>query len=158
MALCACVPFRTVSHRPPASSACTGVLSCRHRFISYPRTETEIFKEGTNLYELISIQTANPVWGGYAQRLIDVRCAPPLLVCAVLCLRVYSSVCRECACVSGTPTPAAHALWLLTDVRVRFVRRGEEPKMTMPTHRFTRRSAPHRMRFASLSRLAVCSG
>lgn len=43
------------------------------RFISYPRTETEVFKEGTNLYELIQHQTAHHNWGPFAQKLIDVR-------------------------------------------------------------------------------------
>ena len=43
-----------------------------HRYVSYPRTETEIFKEGTNLHELVAIQEAHPIWGGYAQRLSQV--------------------------------------------------------------------------------------
>lgn len=40
-------------------------------FISYPRTETEVFKEGTNLDELIAHQQAHPTWGGFATSLAN---------------------------------------------------------------------------------------
>ena len=40
-------------------------------FISYPRTETEVFKEGTDLLGLIQPHTAHPVWGAYASKLVD---------------------------------------------------------------------------------------
>lgn len=40
-------------------------------FISYPRTETDSFKEGTDLQALIQIQAGDPRWGGYAQQLLD---------------------------------------------------------------------------------------
>ncbi|EKX55025.1 hypothetical protein GUITHDRAFT_156833 [Guillardia theta CCMP2712] len=39
-------------------------------FISYPRTETEKFKEGTNLQELISKQCESGHWGNYANELL----------------------------------------------------------------------------------------
>lgn len=37
-------------------------------FISYPRTETDSFVEGTDLNGLIAIHTADPNWGNYAQQ------------------------------------------------------------------------------------------
>lgn len=40
-------------------------------YISYPRTETDIFEGGFDLFSLFRRQTAHPVWGGYAQRLLD---------------------------------------------------------------------------------------
>lgn len=40
-------------------------------FISYPRTETDIFKEGTDLMGLVTEQTHNPGWGAYAQSLVN---------------------------------------------------------------------------------------
>eukprot|EP01083_Nonionella_stella_P051843 137672_1 len=39
--------------------------------ISYPRTETDKFKEGTDLMGLIRTQTESPAWGAYAQSLLD---------------------------------------------------------------------------------------
>ena len=39
--------------------------------ISYPRTETENFKEGTDLLELIRRQLVSPAWGAFAARLVD---------------------------------------------------------------------------------------
>ena len=40
-------------------------------FLSYPRTETDSFKEGTDLRSLIQAQAADGRWGAYAQRLLD---------------------------------------------------------------------------------------
>nr|XP_043611083.1 DNA topoisomerase 3-alpha [Erigeron canadensis] len=40
-------------------------------FISYPRTETDLFSEGTDLRILVQEQQEHPVWGPYAQRLLD---------------------------------------------------------------------------------------
>jgi DNA topoisomerase-3 len=40
-------------------------------YLSYPRTETDSFKEGTYLEGLIRLQTTNPQWGAYAQTLVD---------------------------------------------------------------------------------------
>ena len=34
--------------------------------ISYPRTETNIFKEGSNLQQFIELQTNDPNWGAYS--------------------------------------------------------------------------------------------
>ena len=39
--------------------------------ISYPRTETDIFKEGTDLIGLVGAQANDPNWGLYAQRLLN---------------------------------------------------------------------------------------
>ena len=39
--------------------------------ISYPRTETENFKQGTDLLELIRRQRDSPAWGAFAARLVD---------------------------------------------------------------------------------------
>ena len=39
--------------------------------ISYPRTETERFKEGTNLHKLISKQLQSAQWGGFADKLLN---------------------------------------------------------------------------------------
>jgi DNA topoisomerase-3 len=39
-------------------------------FISYPRTETDSFVEGTYLNGLIAIHTADPNWGNYAQQYV----------------------------------------------------------------------------------------
>ena len=39
-------------------------------FISYPRTETDKFKEGTDLQGLIQLQAAHPQWGGFANELL----------------------------------------------------------------------------------------
>ena len=39
--------------------------------VSYPRTETEAFKEGTDLNHLIELQRAHPAWGGYAAGLLQ---------------------------------------------------------------------------------------
>ena len=40
-------------------------------YLSYPRTETDKFKEGFDLRTLIQAQTADGRWGGFAQRLLD---------------------------------------------------------------------------------------
>ena len=37
-------------------------------FISYPRTETNIFKEGSNLQQFIELQTSDPNWGAFASQ------------------------------------------------------------------------------------------
>jgi DNA topoisomerase-3 len=42
-------------------------------YISYPRTETDSFKEGTDLENLIRIQINDQRWGAYAQQLVDAR-------------------------------------------------------------------------------------
>ena len=39
--------------------------------ISYPRTETSKFSQGTDLKSLIKIQTGSASWGPYATRLMD---------------------------------------------------------------------------------------
>ncbi|KAL0350367.1 UNVERIFIED_CONTAM: DNA topoisomerase 3-alpha [Sesamum radiatum] len=40
-------------------------------FISYPRTETDCFSERTDLHTIVQDQQAHPIWGSYAQRLLD---------------------------------------------------------------------------------------
>lgn len=40
-------------------------------FISYPRTETDCFSEKTYLRTMVQEQECHPVWGTYAQRLLD---------------------------------------------------------------------------------------
>ncbi|KAH0671200.1 hypothetical protein KY289_025693 [Solanum tuberosum] len=40
-------------------------------FISYPRTETDSFSEKTDLRTMVQEQEGHPVWGIYAQRLLD---------------------------------------------------------------------------------------
>ncbi|XP_075081423.1 DNA topoisomerase 3-alpha isoform X4 [Nicotiana tabacum] len=40
-------------------------------FISYPRTETDCFSEKTDLRTMVQEQGGHPVWGSYAQRLLD---------------------------------------------------------------------------------------
>ncbi|PVU86790.1 hypothetical protein BB561_006547 [Smittium simulii] len=40
-------------------------------FISYPRTETDIFDKSTNLKSLIQKHTGDPLWGSFAQNLVD---------------------------------------------------------------------------------------
>ena len=40
-------------------------------YLSYPRTETEKFKEGFDLHSMIRAQLADPRWGSYAQGLLD---------------------------------------------------------------------------------------
>ncbi|KAI8032637.1 DNA topoisomerase 3-alpha [Camellia lanceoleosa] len=40
-------------------------------FISYPRTETDSFSERTDLRAIVQEQGGHPVWGSYAQRLLD---------------------------------------------------------------------------------------
>ncbi|KAJ0612116.1 putative DNA topoisomerase transcription factor interactor and regulator CCHC(Zn) family [Helianthus annuus] len=40
-------------------------------FISYPRTETDSFSTRTDLHILVQEQQEHPVWGPYAQRLLD---------------------------------------------------------------------------------------
>ncbi|KAI3635292.1 hypothetical protein MIR68_006858 [Amoeboaphelidium protococcarum] len=39
-------------------------------FISYPRTETNVFEKGFNLHQAIEKQVADPKWGGFAQELM----------------------------------------------------------------------------------------
>ncbi|KAJ3236005.1 DNA topoisomerase [Chytriomyces hyalinus] len=41
----------------------------RKQWISYPRTETDIFLDSFNFHELIQYQTRNPVWGQFATSL-----------------------------------------------------------------------------------------
>lgn len=41
------------------------------RYISYPRTETNIFPENLPLGPLVEQQTQSPVWGTFAQRVMD---------------------------------------------------------------------------------------
>ncbi|XP_071107508.1 DNA topoisomerase 3-alpha-like [Haliotis cracherodii] len=40
-------------------------------FISYPRTETNIFPKEMDLQSLVQDQTRDPNWGGFAQRILD---------------------------------------------------------------------------------------
>jgi DNA topoisomerase IA len=40
-------------------------------FISYPRTETDKFSENHDLQSPVNEQTGHPLWGQYAQRLLD---------------------------------------------------------------------------------------
>ncbi|XP_019069627.2 DNA topoisomerase 3-alpha isoform X2 [Solanum lycopersicum] len=40
-------------------------------FISYPRTETDCFSDKTDLRTMVQEQEGHPVWGTYAQRLLD---------------------------------------------------------------------------------------
>ncbi|KAF3440617.1 hypothetical protein FNV43_RR18901 [Rhamnella rubrinervis] len=40
-------------------------------FISYPRTETDCFSQRTDLHAIVQEQHGHPVWGVYAQRLLD---------------------------------------------------------------------------------------
>lgn len=40
-------------------------------FISYPRTETDSFSENTDLQAIVREQQGHPLWGSYAQRLLD---------------------------------------------------------------------------------------
>ncbi|XP_048349631.1 DNA topoisomerase 3-alpha isoform X2 [Sphaerodactylus townsendi] len=40
-------------------------------YISYPRTETNIFPKGMNLPSLVQLQTQDPHWGTFAQRILD---------------------------------------------------------------------------------------
>lgn len=40
-------------------------------FISYPRTETNIFPQGMNLHGLVEAQTSNPHWGNFASRILQ---------------------------------------------------------------------------------------
>jgi len=60
-------PYRLSSHR----SMDVAEKLYQAGYISYPRTETDSFKEGSNLQELIKIQTGDARWGDYAQRLLD---------------------------------------------------------------------------------------
>ncbi|XP_066595164.1 DNA topoisomerase 3-alpha [Prorops nasuta] len=45
-------------------------------FISYPRTETNIFPSNFNLSSLVSQQTENPTWGNFAARLLEEGLTP----------------------------------------------------------------------------------
>ncbi|XP_072978539.1 DNA topoisomerase 3-alpha [Typha angustifolia] len=40
-------------------------------FISYPRTETDNFSVNTDLHGIVREQAGHPIWGSYAQRLLD---------------------------------------------------------------------------------------
>uniref|UniRef100_A0A8D2Q8Z5 DNA topoisomerase n=1 Tax=Varanus komodoensis TaxID=61221 RepID=A0A8D2Q8Z5_VARKO len=40
-------------------------------YISYPRTETNIFPKDLNLPGLVQLQTQDPQWGAFAQRILD---------------------------------------------------------------------------------------
>lgn len=40
-------------------------------FISYPRTETDMFEDGFDLHSLIAKQGPHPKWGSYVQRLTN---------------------------------------------------------------------------------------
>ncbi|CAG0898215.1 unnamed protein product, partial [Darwinula stevensoni] len=40
-------------------------------YISYPRTETNIFPKELNLVPLVQMQMQDPQWGGFAQRVLD---------------------------------------------------------------------------------------
>ena len=42
-------------------------------YVSYPRTETDSFKEGTDLQNLIRLQVNDQSWGAFAQQLLDER-------------------------------------------------------------------------------------
>ena len=41
------------------------------RFISYPRTETNIFPKDLALGPLVEHQTQSPSWGAFAQRVLE---------------------------------------------------------------------------------------
>ena len=61
--------------RPPyrlSSSASMDIAEKLYQrgFISYPRTETDKFKEGTDLQHLIQVQTNDREWGAYANSLL----------------------------------------------------------------------------------------
>ncbi|XP_070617542.1 DNA topoisomerase 3-alpha [Erythrolamprus reginae] len=40
-------------------------------YISYPRTETNIFPKDLNLSQLVQLQSQDPHWGAFAQRILD---------------------------------------------------------------------------------------
>ncbi|XP_062999738.1 DNA topoisomerase 3-alpha isoform X2 [Elgaria multicarinata webbii] len=40
-------------------------------YISYPRTETNVFPKDLNLPSLVQLQTQDPHWGAFAQRILD---------------------------------------------------------------------------------------
>lgn len=40
-------------------------------FISYPRTETAFFSDGTDFNGLLAIHASNPTWGTYVQSLLN---------------------------------------------------------------------------------------
>lgn len=46
-------------------------------YISYPRTETNIFPKGMNLNALVEQQTPHPQWGNFARRILDEGGAKP---------------------------------------------------------------------------------
>lgn len=46
-------------------------ISLLLRYISYPRTETNIFPKDLNLSQLVQLQTQDPHWGAFAQRILD---------------------------------------------------------------------------------------
>ncbi len=125
------------------------------RFISYPRTETEIFKEGTNLQELIELQTGHHMWGPFAQRLAAVSCAVDDAgpACALSRTCVLSS---QCAAL----VPQIVAAAIMCDVnashapccapRAPSVPRATARRTTTRTRPSTPPSAPRWMRWVAL--------
>ncbi|KAM0870274.1 hypothetical protein ACQ4PT_040115 [Festuca glaucescens] len=73
-------PLSTVELQKRASRCCR--MSSEHTmkvaeelyqagFISYPRTETDSFSPNTDLHAIVHEQVDHPVWGTYAQRLLN---------------------------------------------------------------------------------------
>ena len=46
------------------------------RFISYPRTETNIFPKDIDLRKLVEEQTEHSVWGSFARNLLEIDGGP----------------------------------------------------------------------------------
>jgi DNA topoisomerase-3 len=74
------IPLATIEFQKAASSLLR--MSSEHAmtiaeelytkgYISYPRTETDSFKEGTDLLGLIQEQVNDPRWGAFAQQLLN---------------------------------------------------------------------------------------
>ena len=75
-------------------------------YVSYPRTETAFFSEGTDFTGLIGVQTQSGVWGGYAQGLLggrfvlprkgkgDDHAHPPIHPTKLLELSAAQSICK----------------------------------------------------------------
>ena len=51
-------------------------MLCFYSFISYPRTETNIFPKDIDLLKLVAEQTNHPLWGGFAQNLLQLPGGP----------------------------------------------------------------------------------